>query len=666
MRNPIIEEDLRAIRQADLPWEEFRDRVVLVTGANGFLPAYLVETLLSLNETSPGHNTRVVALVRDRARAEARFAHHRGRPDLELLVQDVCQPLPAGLHADFVIHAASQASPKYFGRDPVGTLSANVLGTHHLLTAARAWGVHGFLFFSSSEVYGQVDPSRMPIRETDHAGLNPVDVRSCYAESKRLGETMAVSWWHQFQVPVRIVRPFHTYGPGMSLDDGRVFADFVADIVHRRPIVLRSAGTATRAFCYLADAVAGFFTVLLRGQNGEAYNIGNDQCECSIAALAELLVGLFPERQLSVTYERDERGQGYLASKVSRSCPDIGKAKALGWQPATSLVDGFRRTIQSYEIPSGLQAVRARYRAGELTKHQYIEAMHGQHARLFEYAEYLRDTEVGHIEIRDGEVLMTSRDGVRFLCDPLDRRQSAVEALNFGRYEGADADLFWQLLRPGLTVFDVGANVGWYTLHIARRYPGCRVIAFEPVPVTFARLQKNLALNELNNVELHPFGLSNQDGPLTFYFYPEGSGGASAANNSGLPSVRPITCRVRRCDDFVAETGIVPDLIKCDVEGAELFVFQGARTCLERHRPLIFCEMLRKWAAQFGYHPNAIIDLLAGLGYACYEANAAGLQPLARVEETTAATNYFFLHTEKHADVLERLIRVSKGTRQAA
>jgi FkbM family methyltransferase len=406
--------------------------------------------------------------------------------------------------------------------------------------------------------------------------------------------------------------------------------------------------------------------VLLKGQNGEAYNIGNDQCECSIAALAKLLVGLFPERQVTATYERDDRGQGYLASKVSRSCPDIGKAKALGWQPTTGLADGFRRTIRSYEIPSGLEAVQSRYRAGGLTKHQYIEAMHGQHARLFEYAAFLRYSEIGQIEIRDNQVTMTSRDGVCFLCDPLDRRQPAVEGLNFGRYESVDADWFWQLLRPGLTVFDVGANVGWYSLHIARRFPGCRVLAFEPVLATFARLQKNLELNRLNNVELHPFGLSNQDGPLTFYFYPEGSGGASAANNSGLPSVREIACQVRLCDGFVTETGIVPDLIKCDVEGAELFVFQGARDCLRRHQPMIFCEMLRKWAAQFGYHPNDIIALLAGLGYTCYEAKAAGLQPLARVDEATAATNFFFLHPEKHLDVIDRLTRAGEETRQAA
>jgi nucleoside-diphosphate-sugar epimerase len=348
MRNPVITEDLQAIAATPLPWADFRDQKVLVTGANGLLAAYLVETLLYLNENTPNQNTHVLALVRDRVRAEKRFEHYKDRHNLELIVQDVCQPLPAGARADYVIHAASQASPKYYGRDPVGTLSANVLGAHHLLSLGKECGVKGFLFLSSGEVYGNINPAQMPIREDVYGDLDPTDIRSCYAESKRMGETMCLSWWHQFQVPVRIVRPFHTYGPGMRLDDGRVFADFVAAVVRNEPIVIKSAGTATRAFCYLADAIAGFFTVLLKGQCGQAYNIGNDQCECSIRSLADLLVSFSPERKSRVIHEPQEREPGYLASKVSRSCPDTRKARALGWRPVTGLANGFRRTIRSF------------------------------------------------------------------------------------------------------------------------------------------------------------------------------------------------------------------------------------------------------------------------------------------------------------------------------
>jgi nucleoside-diphosphate-sugar epimerase len=340
---------LHAIAATDLPWSSFAGATFVVSGAAGFLPAYMVETLLYLNESNPGLAIRTIGLVRNLERALDRFKAYEGRNDLQLIRHDITQPLPPLGHVDYVIHAASQASPKYYGVDPVGTLSANVLGTHHLLTLAGASQSKAFLFFSTAEVYGQPDPQHIPTREIDYGTVDPTSVRSCYAESKRMGETMCVAWQQQYGVPVKIVRPFHTYGPGMRLDDGRVFADFVADVVYGRPIVVKGDGAARRAFCYLADAVQGFFTVLMRGELAHAYNIGNDRGECSIAELANLLVRLFPQRKLSVTQQRREANKGYIASTFNRSCPDITRARSLGWNPITDLAEGFRRTVRSYE-----------------------------------------------------------------------------------------------------------------------------------------------------------------------------------------------------------------------------------------------------------------------------------------------------------------------------
>jgi nucleoside-diphosphate-sugar epimerase len=356
MPNSIVADDLKRIVDAPLPFDELDGATVLVTGANGFLPAYLVETLLFRNDQGRGKPTTVLALVRNAAKAQFRFAEYLVRSDFKLVVQDVCDPLHIDGPVEFVIHAASQASPKFYGVDPVGTLSANCLGTYQILEFARAKQSRSVLYFSSAEIYGAVDAHENPIKETTFAPQDPLAPRACYAESKRLGETMCASWSRQFGVPVKIVRPFHTYGPGMAVDDGRVFSDFVADVVAGRNIVMQSDGSALRAYCYLADATLGYLTVLLKGENAAAYNVGNPHCEVSVLDLAKLIVGLFPEAGLRVAQAPAKAGQ--VASQVSRYLPDTSKLEALGWRPTTSLEAGFRRTVLSYQTGNNREDVR--------------------------------------------------------------------------------------------------------------------------------------------------------------------------------------------------------------------------------------------------------------------------------------------------------------------
>ena len=348
MENNIIAEDIEFIKKSSLDWNRFRGKNILVVGANGFLPAYMVETLLSLNETYLDNTLKVIAAVRNLNNANKRFSQYVNRPDLEIIQIDLNRPIQLTKKIHFIIHAASQASPKYYGIDPVGTLLPNIIGTNNLLLLAQDNPLESFLFFSSGEVYGDVDFFHIPTKEDDFGFLNPTDLRSCYGESKRMGETMCVSYYHQFNIPTKIVRPFHTYGPGMKLDDGRVFADFVADVVNDRDIIMKSDGSSIRPFCYIADATLGFFNVLLNGNNGEAYNIGNPMEESSIKELAYTLINLFPEKKLKVIELRNKEDNLYLKSNISRNCPDISKIKNLGWFPYYSIQAGFKRTIISY------------------------------------------------------------------------------------------------------------------------------------------------------------------------------------------------------------------------------------------------------------------------------------------------------------------------------
>jgi len=190
----IVHQDIASIVEEHLPWDNFSGANVLVTGAAGFLPAYMVETLLHLNQSFLSKPARVVALVRNEKRARARFAAYTGRSDLEIVVQNAADPLEVQTQFNYIIHAASLASPTFYKTDPVGTLLPNVLGTYHLLNAAKHSYCKGFLFFSSGAVYGVAKDGSVATQEHEGGYLDPADVRSCYGESKRMGETMCVSW----------------------------------------------------------------------------------------------------------------------------------------------------------------------------------------------------------------------------------------------------------------------------------------------------------------------------------------------------------------------------------------------------------------------------------------------------------------------------------------
>jgi UDP-glucuronate decarboxylase len=346
-RHPIIDEDLKKIVSSHLPWDRLFGKRVLISGASGLLPSYALETLLYLNDTAQA-SIQAIALVRNKERAMHRLGHLAGRPDLTLVVQDVQDPYRGPQAVDFILHAAGQASPKFYGSDPVGTFAVNVLGTWRMLELARDARSESFLFFSSGEVYGLLEDPSVPVKETSFGPIDPITLRSCYAEGKRGGETLCASWHSQFGIPAKIVRLGHTYGPRMDLTDGRVFADFVADVVAGRDIVMKSDGSARRAFCYLADTIEGIFTVLLCGNNGEAYNVGAE-VEISVRELAELLCRILPERKCAVTREERAEEDPYLPSPNAGGHFDLAKIKSLGWAPTTGIEEGFWRTVKSYE-----------------------------------------------------------------------------------------------------------------------------------------------------------------------------------------------------------------------------------------------------------------------------------------------------------------------------
>lgn len=338
----IIDEDIEQVIADRSLFEPYFDATILITGASGMIAGYLVDTILAANARYE-LGLRIVALVRNKERARNRFHRHHKNDSLTFLAQDVISPISSDFRFDFVIHAASAASPKQYCKYPVETIAANAQATDLLLRRCLDDKARQFLFISSAEIYGSI-PGGNKVTENEFGSVDPMQLRACYAESKRLGETLCAAYVAQHGLCAKVVRPFHVYGPGMKLDDGRIFADLIADYLKGNVLKLDSDGSAVRAYCYLPDAVRGMLTVMVKGNSGIAYNIGNDDATMSVMELAQMIAG-FREPKCRI----ESKAQSNTASKVSRIVPHTGELRSLGWRPLHSPTIGFRRTIKHYE-----------------------------------------------------------------------------------------------------------------------------------------------------------------------------------------------------------------------------------------------------------------------------------------------------------------------------
>ncbi len=340
--HPIILDDvLSVIDESKIHWNKLRGKTILITGATGLIGSYLVYTLLSLNDTK-SFGLTVLALVRSKEKAKKQFSALLERDDLLFLVQDVGDKIPHEKIIHYIIHAASPTNPQEFINDPIGTMKANAFGTYNLLEYARATCLEGFLYISSREIYGSSPSDSKFLSEDEYGIIDPLSVRSCYPESKRFSETLCSCYCHQYNVPVRIVRLDHVYGPTDVFNSGRVWCEFVASVIQNKDILLKSDGKMELSFTYVRDAVSGVFFALLNGQE-LVYNIADNSQIISVKELAELIVSLVPDKNLAVQSRVSSEMDGYLKTKIPFL--DCSKIEVLGWIPLVNLKDGLLRTI---------------------------------------------------------------------------------------------------------------------------------------------------------------------------------------------------------------------------------------------------------------------------------------------------------------------------------
>ena len=303
-----------------------------------------------------------------------------------------------------------------------------------------------------------------------------------------------------------------------------------------------------------------------------------------------------------------------------------------------------------------LSEVKTKFEKGIITKHDFIDEMYKSHSQLFDYVNLLNGNGISKIEISDKSVVMTMKPAIgngeiKIYCVTNDKRTTALEILNFGTYEEADASMLFNFTEKDYTVFDIGANTGWYSLNFSKIISNGSIYCFEPIPDTNSILKKNIEINKAENITVFDIALSDKDGKTDFFYNPDELGASSARNIKELTQITKVECSTMKLDTFMEKEKIVKlDLIKCDVEGGEYFVFEGGRETIRKHKPIVFTEMLRKWAAKFDYHPNKIIDLFSKIDYKCFVVDKNKIREIREVDDSTTETNFIFLHTENHKD----------------
>jgi len=347
INNRVMEEDLnRIVSEYTDIFEQLKGKSILVTGATGLLGSQVVKALVRANDTNK-YDIRVMAFARSEEKAKKVFGEALDG-QIKLVLGDINSPIQIDDDIDYIVHGASATSSKYFVTNPVETILTAIEGSRNILELARNKSVSGMVYLSSLEVYGVPQTKNGYVRENDYGYIDILNTRSSYSEGKKMVECLCASYAAEYGVPVRIARLSQTFGPGVEYNDGRVFAEFARCALEKRDIVLHTAGKTLRTYLYTADAVGAILTLLVKGENGKAYNVTNPDTDVTIYEMAELVCRIMPESNIKVIIDepKDIGSFGYNPEMVIRLVPDA--LMELGWKPMVDLENMYRRLIAEF------------------------------------------------------------------------------------------------------------------------------------------------------------------------------------------------------------------------------------------------------------------------------------------------------------------------------
>jgi len=340
--NDVFVEDVRLIAN-DLNdfSKELEGKTVLIAGGKGFLGTYFVNVLNRINETL--HTPMKIVIIDNLITSKERESILN--PNVTLLKQDISESFDFPDDLDYIIHAASIASPPTYRKFPIKTVDVNYQGTRNLLEIARKKKIKSMLLLSSSEIYG--DPEVVPTPESYQGKVSCTGPRACYDESKRLAETISILYFQQYKVPVKIARPFNVYGPYLNLTDGRIIPDFMKNAIEKSEIVIHSDGSPTRSFCYVSDAIRAFFKLLFSNHDGMICNVGNNE-EISVSNVAKMIQKTIG-KSISINMIKSD-DPNYTTDNPQRRCPDLSLIKkSVNYTPQINLEEGLKRVYNWYK-----------------------------------------------------------------------------------------------------------------------------------------------------------------------------------------------------------------------------------------------------------------------------------------------------------------------------
>lgn len=342
----VLQEDLEIIANKE---NELKDCTVLVTGATGLIGSQIVKSLLCKNRLK-NSNIKVIALVRNKEKVKKTFKYVIKNENLKFIYGDIITPIEIEDHIDYIIHTASTTASKDFVNKPVETIESVVRGTKNILELAKNKKIRSIVYLSTMEVYGAADPNKDRISEDDLGYIDVLKIRSSYPESKKLAENLCASYFSEYNVPVKIARLAQTFGPGVLKGDNRVFAQFARSVINNEDIILHTDGESIRNYCYIRDSIMGIFTLLNRGQNGQAYTISNENSCISIKEMAEMVAMKIAEGKIKVVIKVPENLESYGYAPKEKMKLSSKKMKDLGWKAEVSIEESYRRMIESMEM----------------------------------------------------------------------------------------------------------------------------------------------------------------------------------------------------------------------------------------------------------------------------------------------------------------------------